>query len=298
VGGNEHGRNPGKRSFFKSRFPFLSHWPAWKRFALLALVTTLVLIVGGAILSWERDSQSARASGNPRASIRDAATGQPRSDSQFNPKSVNSANSDSPSDISELPKNAKNALDSGQFEEAATQYRRALEINPSNEDAHFGLAMAMARLGREDEAVQEYGEALRLMPNYAEVHNNLGNLLAKQGKLTEAIEHFQTALKINPDYASAFNNLGTVLARQGLFDQAKESFEKAVKASPGYAAAHYNLGNSLMRERNPLAAITEYEQVLRLQPDFQQATKSLVVAREQAAALQNSGNGPLAPTPP
>ena len=292
VGGNEHGRNPGRLSFFTGLFPFWSDWPSWKRYALSALVTAFALFVGGAVSSWNRDSQSARAPGNARASIHDAAAGQPLPDSQSIPNSAN------PSDLTQLQKNAKKALESGQFEEAASQYRKALEINPSNEDAHFGLALALARMGREDEAVQEYEEALKLMPDYAEVHNNLGNLLAKQGRLTEAIGHFQTALKINPDYASALNNMGTAQIRQGQFGQARESFEKAVKASPDYAAAHYNLGNALMREHDPLAAISQYEQVLRLQPDFQQAAKSLAVAREQAAALQNSGKGPLVPTPP
>jgi Tfp pilus assembly protein PilF len=295
-GGHEQNRDSGSASFFLRRFPHWSGWPAWKRYALLAIFAVLGLATGIALMPNGRDSLNSHAPANKNASSPYDVHQPPAS----SPETAQTTSTPlSASEIDELQKNAKKAFDSGQFEEAATQYRKILEANPSSEDTHFGLAVALARQGRDDEAIQEYEEALRLMPNYAEVHNNLGNLLAKQGKLTEAMEHFQTALKITPGYASALNNMGTVLVRQGQFDQAREAFQKAVKASPDNAAAHYNLGASLMRVHNPEAAAREFEETLKLQPEFQQATNALALARKQSAAdPQSSANSALGPTPP
>jgi len=284
-GGNEQNRGSGGRFLSVGGFRFWSEWPLWKRFSLLAIGAALGLVAGTALFSPLYSHPPA----NPGNFI-------PNPANQPSPSSAQNAPDNA--EIGEFYKIAKKALEAGQLEEAAAQYRKILEINPSSEDSHFGLAVALARQNRDDEAVQEYQEALRLMPNYAEVHNNLGNLLAKQGKLTEAIDHFQTALKITPDYASALNNMGTVLARQGKFDEARQSFEKAIKASPDYAAAHFNLGASLMRERNPAAAAREFEETLRLQPEFQRATDALALARKQADDPQGSANSGLGPTPP
>ena len=288
-GDNEQNRNSGSRSFFMGPLLLWSDSPAWVRYSILALMAALGLVTGSVLLPQGRDSISGLPPGHAQVHAQPAPS---------SPSAQTNPNSLSASDISDLHKNAKQNLDSGQFEEAATQYRKILDLNPSSEDSHFALAVALARQGRDDDAVQEYEEALRLMPNYAEAHNNLGNLLAKQGKLTQAIGHFQTALKITPDYASALNNMGTVLARQGQFTQARECFEKAVQAAPDYAAAHYNLGTFLMRDRNPVPAIHEFEEVLRLQPEFPHASNALALARKESTAPQASAKKDPGPTPP
>jgi Tfp pilus assembly protein PilF len=294
------GNGKNKRREGESRSSFVRHFsiwfkrPPWMILALLALCTALGIVLIAALLPKPYDSSFSRpphiAISSHPISDSDRANPQPASAARTSPAHV--------SEIKELHNKAKTALDAGQFEEAASQYRIILENDPADEDSHFGLGVALARQGRNDEAVREYEEALRLMPNYAEVHNNLGNLLAKQGKLAEAIEHFQAALKTAPDYASALNNMGTVLARQGKHAEAREAFENAVKAAPDYAAAHFNLGTSLMRDHKPQAAAHEFEETLKLQPEFRQAAEALALAQKQSNALPIRDNGSLGSTPP
>jgi cytochrome c-type biogenesis protein CcmH/NrfG len=52
-----------------------------------------------------------------------------------------------------------------ELEEAASAYRRAIELDPDSAVYHFNLSVALARMGNGAEAEAEKAEALRLDPN-------------------------------------------------------------------------------------------------------------------------------------
>ena len=55
--------------------------------------------------------------------------------------------------------------------------------------------------------MEHYREALRLEPDSAEAHNGLGVALASLGRLDEAVGHFEQALRLDPANADARRNL-------------------------------------------------------------------------------------------
>jgi protein O-mannosyl-transferase len=95
----------------------------------------------------------------------------------------------------------------GRTDEAISQYRQALKLNPDAADTHYNLANALYRKGLLGEAISEYQENLRLNPNDAGGHNNLGIALFRAGRRQEAIAHFQEALRLKPDYDEVRRNL-------------------------------------------------------------------------------------------
>lgn len=179
-------------------------------------------------------------------------------------------------------------LQQGNYSEALSRYDQALRIDPADEDLHYNLGIALAKLGKIDEAKKQYEEALRIFPDYVEVHNNLGNLLMNEKKLAEAIEHFQQAIRIMPENASAHNNLGTALGRQGKVNEAVPEFAQAVKLKAAYLEARVNLANAYIVQGQLDEAITELTEALRLQPDFQPAINAMNRARQR----QSSGGTP------
>ena len=75
--------------------------------------------------------------------------------------------------------------------------------------------MACHAQGRLDEAITQLRHVLRLEPRQAEAHYHLGTMLGLQGQLTEAADCFRRAAELRPHWAEAFNNLGVTRERQG-----------------------------------------------------------------------------------
>jgi tetratricopeptide (TPR) repeat protein len=94
----------------------------------------------------------------------------------------------------------------GKLEEAITEFRAAIWLNPYAVDAHGNLGLALADQGKLDEAVAEFRTAIRLSPDRAEPHYDLGLALRKQGKSAEAIAEFRKA-RANARPGSALTQL-------------------------------------------------------------------------------------------
>ena len=170
------------------------------------------------------------------------------------------------------------------YAEAADQFAQALAIEPGDEDLHYNLAIALAKLGRTEEAKKEYTAALEIFPEYAEAHNNLGNQLMNENKLDEAIEHFREAIKVRPDDASFHNNLGTAFGRRRKLPEALAEFREAVRLKPDYVEARVNLGNACLTAGQVDEAIVQLNEALRLQPDFRPALQGMQRARQSQGA--------------
>jgi protein O-mannosyl-transferase len=157
-------------------------------------------------------------------------------------------------------------LQQGRLDEAIAQYRKALAIKPDSAETHYNLGNALFQQGRTDEATAQYQEALAIKPDSAMAHYNFANALLQQGRLDEAMAHYQKALAIKPDYAEAYNNLGNVFVQQGRMDEAIAHFQKALALKPNYADAHNNLGSAFFQQGRMDEAIAHYQKALAIKP--------------------------------
>jgi Tfp pilus assembly protein PilF len=168
---------------------------------------------------------------------------------------------------------------------AVHKFEQAVTIEPGDEDLHYNLAIALAKLGKTEEAKKHYAEALQIFPDHGEARNNLGNLLMKENKLNEAIDQFREAVRIVPGNASFHNNLGTAFGRQGNVAEAIKEFSEAVKLTPVYVEARVNLANASLTAGQVDEAVTQLNEALRLQPEFQPAIQAMRRARQ----IQSTG---------
>jgi tetratricopeptide (TPR) repeat protein len=175
-------------------------------------------------------------------------------------------------------------LSQGKYAEAAQKFEQALALSPGEEDLHYNLAIALAKLGKTEEAKQQYEEALRIYPDYGDAHNNLGNLLMNADKLEEASEHFREAIRITPENASFQNNLGTALARQRKVTEAIGVFTTAIKLNPSFVQARVNLANAYLASGRVEEAIAQLNEALRLHPDFPPAVQTMRRAQQKQAS--------------
>jgi predicted O-linked N-acetylglucosamine transferase (SPINDLY family) len=157
------------------------------------------------------------------------------------------------------------------IDEAISEYRGALQINPNLAEAHYNIGVLLAGKARLDEAVAEYRQALQLKPNWAEACNNLGNALSALRRFDEAIAAFGDAIRLKPDYAEAFNNRGTALWESQRFGEAIDVIGRALALRPDFVEAHINRGNVLRDLGLFDDAVVSYQSAIRLKPDSAQA---------------------------
>jgi tetratricopeptide (TPR) repeat protein len=82
---------------------------------------------------------------------------------------------------------------------AAERLARAVELDPSNADARFALADALTRSDEQEQAITQWREVIRLQPRRGVAWSNLGTLLVGLGRTEEAHQVLARAVEIEPD---------------------------------------------------------------------------------------------------
>lgn len=126
-------------------------------------------------------------------------------------------------------------------------FQKALQVNPQNKEAHYGLGHLLAGQGKWALAEEQFRAALKIDQDYSEAHTYLGQVLELQDRWPEAIQEFRLALA-NPLYSTpdlARFHLGRALAHEGDYHGAMEALEDALVINPPHvppALSHLELG--------------------------------------------------------
>ena len=131
-------------------------------------------------------------------------------------------------------------------------------------NAHYNLGFFYGKQGRFDEAITQFKETLAIDPNHANAHNNLGLAYDGKGMLDEAIAAFNKTLAINPRLAEAHNNLGNTFRKKGMLDEAISEYKEALIIHPSMAEAHHNLSATYYYKKNYTLAIAHCDKAERL----------------------------------
>ena len=114
----------------------------------------------------------------------------------------------------------KTALEAKRYEEAAAEFRKAIEARPDTVPAHVNLGAALIQLGDAKGAAEEFKLALRFDPNNINAHYNLAILLANEQQHEQAIVHLQAVTTTNPNDSGAQFFLAQQLLRANRFEEA------------------------------------------------------------------------------
>jgi len=121
--------------------------------------------------------------------------------------------------------------------EAFANFRKAVEVAPEFDDAHYYLGLMNRLGGRPAEAAALFRRAIALNPDHSRAHGNLGVVEAESGQVESAAGHFEVALKLNPSDALAHAMLGMIRAQQGRNTEAETLLQRAVELDPTDAEA-------------------------------------------------------------
>jgi len=135
----------------------------------------------------------------------------------------------------------------GDHEGAIKSYRKSLECDARHTSSYNNLANLLAMLGRFEEAEQCYLQGLRADPNHAEICFNLANLYVTKGRLPEADRFYRKATAIRPSLVEAWDSLGTVLNDSGHSEDALPCFNAALELKPNWPQALWNKAITLLK---------------------------------------------------
>lgn len=88
---------------------------------------------------------------------------------------------------------------SGLSEEAVRDYRRAIDLAPSNAMMRLRLGEALKSLGRENEGIEQFRAAAKLEPDDLDYQARLGAALLDTGEYDEGMRLLEECLRERPD---------------------------------------------------------------------------------------------------
>ena len=149
-------------------------------------------------------------------------------------------------------------------ENAATQYRRASELDPKMAPAFVNLGLALIDK-HPAEAIDPLRKAIELhrlpTPTYL-----LGVALEKTGDVSGAIEAFRSALELDSSNADIHVALARALLQTQHYEEAEKEFRTAIALRQDSAPAHYGLAESLLEQKKNEAAAEELATYLQSSP--------------------------------
>jgi len=162
-----------------------------------------------------------------------------------------------------------------QPDEAAEDYRRAIEADPSFVPAHERLAAVDVLTGDLDEAVERYRTLRDLEPQDVCYRSALAHLYFRSGAHAEAVDEFETAIAMEPDNWALVDDEVESLAAEGCFREAMERLHSLISQQGPFADLHVRLADLCSRVHDDDGAVRNYLLALELQPGYLEATVKL-----------------------
>ncbi|XP_039221114.1 protein O-mannosyl-transferase TMTC3 isoform X1 [Crotalus tigris] len=161
--------------------------------------------------------------------------------------------------------------------QAKEAYLRALELDRSNADLWYNLAIVYIELKDPSEALKNFNQALELNPSHKLALFNSALLMQESGEASlrpEAKKRLLSYIKEESQDANGYFNLGMLAMDDKKDDEAEMWMKKAIKLLPGFRSALFNLALLYSQTAKELKALPVLEELLRYYPDH---TKGLIL---------------------
>lgn len=151
----------------------------------------------------------------------------------------------------------KKAFADKDYTGAEAYFKKALEKDPTNNDARFYLARTLDAQGKKDAAMAEYRRVLEKEPEHAKANYYLGRLYYQGQKFGDAERHFKKSVASDPKFAPAQYSLGLAQEKQGKTSDALASYKKSAETDTSLTQPHFNSAIILKKNKKYDEALAE-----------------------------------------
>jgi len=163
----------------------------------------------------------------------------------------------------------------GRTDEAISNFKRALQMDPDHLIALENLGSAYRQARRWEDAKAAFEHALRLDPDNPEANYGLGMVFAQIDDTQQAYDFLQKALAARPAYPEALNNLGILYLRTQRQGEAEKSFKECIRVAPTFDQSYLNLARLYALQGKSEEARGVLRELLKQHPGHAQAEKAL-----------------------
>jgi arylsulfatase A-like enzyme/tetratricopeptide (TPR) repeat protein len=153
------------------------------------------------------------------------------------------------------------------FVEAASYYRKTLEMRADHDYAMIGLADTLVAQGKVDDAIAGYEHFLKQDPNNAQILYRLAQVQLDAGRDDAAAANFRKTLAVEPATARAEVGLGVVFFHDNKPGEAKAALARALAIDPKARWARYNMALIAESEGATAEALADYRAEIDGYPD-------------------------------
>lgn len=115
---------------------------------------------------------------------------------------------------------------------AAENFKKALELDTGNAQAHYGLGASYLKLGQVDAAVNELQMARWLEPDNANTHIALGEAFETKGHDVDAVKQFKEAILLQPDNPEPYLLVADIRETRNDIGQSVAELTEGIKQMP------------------------------------------------------------------
>ncbi|XP_047249014.1 protein O-mannosyl-transferase TMTC3 [Girardinichthys multiradiatus] len=154
--------------------------------------------------------------------------------------------------------------------EARDAYLRALELDGTNADLWYNLAIVNIEMKDPPEALKNFNHALELNPRHKLALFNSALLMQESGEpkfWPEANRRFLTYVEEEPDDANGYFNLGMLAMDANENAAAEHWMRKAIGLQAGFRSALFNLALLYSQSKREVDALPVLDELLRHHPE-------------------------------
>jgi TolB-like protein/Tfp pilus assembly protein PilF len=160
------------------------------------------------------------------------------------------------------------------YAKAREAAEKAIELDPTNPEAHIYLADALLTVNYDWSRAQvEIQKALTLNVNDPSAHEWNGIFLSLQGRVDQSIQELRTAVELDPLNAEYLVTLGSILMTAGRPVEAEAQLNAAIGLDPASDSAHSSLAEVYASNKQYAEAINETTTTFFLRGQREQALK-------------------------
>lgn len=185
------------------------------------------------------------------------------------------------SEIGRLVRYCKKFRDENNMEMAVALCRRALEVDPTNQDALMTFAGIMESKNVIRGAGNAYRRVLALNPDHTEARYGLAKAYLRLEQYGLAQRHFEMGLEASDGEARFYNGLGVAQDKLGAHEAAQDTYRSGLANWPDDVNLRTNLGLSLVTGGRPVDGLD----VLRQAADYPEARMATRRALSYAYAV-------------